>query len=367
MAARAREKELDEVERNLVSLEAQLHRLQMSNPDSLKVREMRDSLDRLRASARLTKEQSSIRSRGSAGIAAEQSRERLRPSPGAQIPPRIVLTHSTSGAVSRDLLPPGSWQGVSSEDALTVQCAFLVDCTGSMSKWIAQAKTKSVDVMSRITQKYPTVKISVAFVGYRNFGDDDQYIVVDFTSPNELQRSINKVTAKGGDDAAEDVLGGLQKVLDLDWFTDRRSVRVLVNVKYDQHFCDSPGHGSDLHDLGAANDRYFSTPDPSKLLQSLNQTLTEISSLGIDYYFFSMTSHTKRMEKVLASALGSGFVVREINNNADLFLASVEESLLRSVGKTTTSSQNPQHWSGSGSQTIVPVALRPSGSGSSRR
>ena len=51
-----------------------------------------------------------------------------------------------------------------------------------------------------------------AFVGYRDYGDEDRVVVRNFVEKQnfqELQAFIGALEATGGDDAAEDIAGGL--------------------------------------------------------------------------------------------------------------------------------------------------------------
>jgi hypothetical protein len=56
------------------------------------------------------------------------------------------------------------------------------------------------------------------------------------------------LTAEGGEDEAEDVVGALHEVCGMKW---KSSARFCVLV------CDAPGHGTELHD-GTVTDRYSS-------------------------------------------------------------------------------------------------------------
>ena len=63
-------------------------------------------------------------------------------------------------------------------------------------------------------------KIRVAYVGYRDFGDKgadfDHMDVLNYTDDTETAKTkIKNSVAKGGNDPAEDVLGGLKHALTL--------------------------------------------------------------------------------------------------------------------------------------------------------
>lgn len=75
-------------------------------------------------------------------------------------------------------------------------------------------------------------------MGYRDFEPKDNntssYVVEQFMPPEYLKERIALVTAKGGDDVAEDVIGGLAKIPNLDW---QGKARVMI------HIADAPPHG----------------------------------------------------------------------------------------------------------------------------
>jgi hypothetical protein len=53
------------------------------------------------------------------------------------------------------------------------------------------------------------IELRLALVGYRDFSDDTQFEILNFTeSPQEFRDFCQKIVTSGGADAAEDVLGG---------------------------------------------------------------------------------------------------------------------------------------------------------------
>ena len=125
----------------------------------------------------------------------------------------------------------------------------------------------------------PVVLSTQAFVGYRDYGDAEQYVVKQFvphSQSDQLIRVLNAVDPSGGGDAAEDVAGGMQassvapigartgfapqrglthvssgvqKALELEWTAETRLV---------VHFADAPAHGRAYPDLpsGTEMDRW---------------------------------------------------------------------------------------------------------------
>ena len=123
-----------------------------------------------------------------------------------------------------------------------VKLCFLLDCTGSMGPWIQAAKEQIETIVTKTQREYEEhsdVRIKVAFVGYRDYGDEVQHEVVSFTSVEQFLTAIHTIQAKGGDDIAEDVAGGLKNVIQLPW--GNADVRTVI------HIADAPPHGTDYH------------------------------------------------------------------------------------------------------------------------
>jgi hypothetical protein len=96
---------------------------------------------------------------------------------------------------------------------------------------------------------------------------------------------------------AEDVLGGLKKVLDLDWRADSHS-RLLI------HVLDAPPHGKQFRDSGPQHDRYYfdDRPDPAGVKPNdYRDILTElIVKKRVDYFFFALNRTTRGTEALFA-------------------------------------------------------------------
>ncbi|KAJ1556326.1 hypothetical protein HK405_001630, partial [Cladochytrium tenue] len=134
----------------------------------------------------------------------------------------------------------------------TLKICFMSDCTGSMGAVINTVKKEIKTILESVKASsgasYRTVK--VAFVGYRDFGDENRIVCKPFTDDiSAMEAFIDTVRADGGDDAAEDVVGGLHQATLLEW-----GARYNVLL----HFADAPGHGTgwncDLSDNYATDD-----------------------------------------------------------------------------------------------------------------
>ena len=87
-------------------------------------------------------------------------------------------------------------------------------------------------------------------VAYKDYGDADQRLTLPFTADEQaLEQFLRPLTAGGGSDIPEDVLGALKCAADLDGWQSKVRFCVLIG--------DAPGHGRDLNDL--SDDRFESS------------------------------------------------------------------------------------------------------------
>ncbi|CAF3456667.1 unnamed protein product [Rotaria socialis] len=130
---------------------------------------------------------------------------------------------------------------------ITVDICFCLDCTGSMSRWLSAAKGQMKiiieDITKLIEKEYPSLKLKLRFaiVGYRDISDRPQFFVQDFTDEaTKIINFLNGLTASGGGDIPEDVLGALNQCLTLTWSNTNARFIVLIT--------DAPGHGPELNE-----------------------------------------------------------------------------------------------------------------------
>ena len=137
---------------------------------------------------------------------------------------------------------------------IMVNICFCLDCTGSMSRWLAAAKEQMRLIIQGITtlikKEYPSLnlKLYFAIVAYRDMNDQQQFQTQNFTdNVNEVITFLQRLTAQGGDDLPEDVLGALDQCLKLNWSPTNARFIVLIT--------DAPGHGPELNN-NLAIDKY---------------------------------------------------------------------------------------------------------------
>lgn len=69
-----------------------------------------------------------------------------------------------------------------SSDRRVLDLVLIMDCTASMSAWIEHSKTTLKSVIDDIVKENQNLKVRVAFVGFRDFGDgNDIFSIQDFS------------------------------------------------------------------------------------------------------------------------------------------------------------------------------------------
>jgi len=181
-------------------------------------------------------------------------------------------------------------------EAIEIDVAFLLDGTQSMDKHRLAALNNCEEVAHVITQRYPLAKIRFALVVYRDFlGDDgwpmgdDQFEVLDFGTVEALYARLERTKTFGGYDFAEDVDGGLKKLLSLSWRSSSAVTKVAVWI------ADAPAHGKRFNDLDETNDKHMGEEigDPIESVRRLRWQRIQLC-------FFRITEHTDKMLDVLS-------------------------------------------------------------------
>lgn len=208
----------------------------------------------------------------------------------------------------------------------TLQVCFILDCTASMQPWIDAATEKIIDILESIEERYPECQISAAFVGYRDFHDEEQFIRFDFTNDvHWLRDMLMDIEAEGGDDTCEDVAGAYRFVNGLTWFAD---------VKCVFHITDAPNHGLTYHEKNVDDDY----PEGHPYID-LKTEVRELASKGIDLTLFSIKPATDIMYRIIRSNYNlvrkQGFdIINLVNvryNVNNVFYSEVSQRILNSL------------------------------------
>ncbi|KAK4444704.1 hypothetical protein QBC34DRAFT_474115, partial [Podospora aff. communis PSN243] len=171
---------------------------------------------------------------------------------------------------------------------------FLIDTTHSMSPYIKAAKNQVTSIVKELSAAFlHKATLRVGVVGYKDHGDDPHIQLLDFT-PNvdRVVSFLGKLSARGGADVPEDVLGALQVALRASW---KNETRCII------HITDAPAHGHPLHDFEDDHDYYFEPgSEPHGLTHS--SILQAMISKNINYTLLRITEYTDRMAYVFHQA-----------------------------------------------------------------
>lgn len=213
--------------------------------------------------------------------------------------------------------------------AQCVSICFLVDTTGSMSSHIEAVKTQIFQMVKKI-QKTGCVIGGLAFVGYKDWIDgDDHFEILSFLKNiKEFEKFVGSIGATGGGDAPEDVLGGLNKAIQLNWL-ESSGTRIIF------HLADAPPHGRQLFKHSHRDD--YPNGHPSD--RDLTSLFDELNYKEIDYYFGKINSDCDSMIEVFEEYLKRKIVTMECSNT-NLLTAAVIESVKSSVSSSCEKSTN---------------------------
>nr|ADQ43239.1 von Willebrand factor type A domain containing protein [Haliotis discus discus] len=150
--------------------------------------------------------------------------------------------------------------------------AFVMDCTGSMGKYIDSARENIRNIIDQISSD-GTRSVKFALVEYRDHPPQDETFVTrehDFISDISRMRSwLDDCSAVGGGDGPEAVVDGLQKLLTFSWRKDATRIAVLI--------ADAPPHG-----LGIEKDAFpLGCPDKYDPFTAANALATQEITLYV--------------------------------------------------------------------------------------
>ena len=156
-------------------------------------------------------------------------------------------------------------------------------------------------------------------MGYRDFGNGSkQFEILPFTnSVDEFQHFCNAIKPMMNKDTAEDVFGGLEKMLRLDWSTDG-------STRYLFHIADSPCHGREFHDFVERKDDAYPDGDPRG--RSIHTLLSQLADKRIQYHFGKITDLTNKMIEKFSEAYAGEIVVCDIAYPDNIFAHVVSTS-----------------------------------------
>ncbi|KAJ2904952.1 hypothetical protein MKZ38_006817 [Zalerion maritima] len=174
------------------------------------------------------------------------------------------------------------------KSACSTDLLFLMDTTGSMTAYIEAAKSQVKSIVDDIKLAFMNeADVRIAVVGYKDHGDKPNIQFLDFTTDVCRVRSfLDELSAFGGGDVPEDVLGGIQKAIDASW---SQQTRCMI------HIADAPPHGRMvLNEIPMGCDSYPKAGgEPHRLTHE--PLLKKMIDLNINYALLRINASTNLM------------------------------------------------------------------------
>ena len=164
---------------------------------------------------------------------------------------------------------------------LTIDINFCIDCTGSMNAYIFSVKNNLKKIHDDIKNNFPFCNINFGFCGFRDVNEVRKYEIFDFTNNiDEIAGFIMTVRGYGGNDLPEDLTGGLEKSLSLNWGKNHAKLIVIIT--------DAPCHGKKFWKPYEIKDDYENgvpgQRDPLYFIKQLAIKGVKIFAIKIKYY-----------------------------------------------------------------------------------
>ena len=126
-----------------------------------------------------------------------------------------------------------------------IEVAFVLDATGSMGPYIAEARSRIKEIADELATGTPKPDVRFALVTYRDRGDDYVTHIDKFTTKlDAIKSELDATKAAGGGDTPESVLEGLDAAVhQLDWSDGDGNVMKLAYLVGDaeaHHYPDGP-------------------------------------------------------------------------------------------------------------------------------
>jgi hypothetical protein len=173
--------------------------------------------------------------------------------------------------------------GESKVEKTKVDVCICMDVTLSMRSYLYASRETVLEAFDTLRTMHPDCVFRLSFVAYRDFGDKEQLVVFPFTENiTSVRDQISTISAYGGEDVPEDVAGALEKVSELDW---QGQVKTIFFV------ADAPAHGTDYHVI-TMGDRY---PRGDPQGRDPKRQMKQFASRGIDFTIFRVTPQIDKM------------------------------------------------------------------------
>ena len=180
-----------------------------------------------------------------------------------------------------------------------------------MGVYIQHIKPFISEFVLNLQSMNPNIKLRVAFVGYRDHCDKTHRIEsCPFTTNiSKFIEFVSHVRDGGGGDIPEDVLGGLEIVIN--------EYKYISNFRVLMHIGDAPCHGNQYHDIRIRDS--YPNGCPRNLTPEV--LLPQLKEKNIMYFFARINSSTDQMIQMFNDVYRMNYIVTiplVISNKTDI-------------------------------------------------
>ena len=214
-----------------------------------------------------------------------------------------------------------------------VSICFVADSTGSMRGHLDAVKNDYSKLIDGIKSFGCQVQ-GIAFVGYKDWCDGDDHFQIKQFSEDDgtpLGRAafcdfMRTITASGGGDEAEDVVGGLDCAVRRVIWPQESGSRIIF------HMGDAPPHGRQY------GSRCDSFPGGHPQDRPISDIFADMKQKQIQYYFGRINQSTAAMEKAFSAAYGQPIDKWAVDSaDAGRVISSLTSIVSQSVSKSVSS------------------------------
>jgi len=161
---------------------------------------------------------------------------------------------------------------------------FVIDITSSMNSYIIATKKLVGEIIMRF--KNSGRKITVGFVGYRDYCDLEMFVEINYSDFFNKEDFEQKFISSGGGDLPENLQGGLNKGYEMKFNNEDYLTKIVFLIN------DAPCHGTKYHD--SIDDDY---PDENGKLEDV---VGKFARKGFDFSYIQVNANsTKKMSSIM--------------------------------------------------------------------
>ena len=192
------------------------------------------------------------------------------------------------------------------DSVVTLDLAFIMDITGSMSSYLEFAKKQILSIINKIMSD-SNVNVKLGFIGYRDFNDNNvEYVIYpELTKEVELVKNFISSARTGGGGDCEDMAGGLYTALNYKWESKSRFAMLIADV---------PCHGIQYHEVPNFDTHPEGDPDPYKKIDNL---IMGFAKKNINLMCLNLTELTIKLYNNFIDYYKKG---KNANSNSDIFI-----------------------------------------------